>query len=109
MPAYEYDCAQCGSFTVMRPMRARNDPQLCPGCGTPAMRLILTAPALAAVSAVSLAAHATNERAAHEPKLSSKHGANCTCCNGGRESDAASSAGGGVKSFSEKRPWMISH
>ena len=108
MPAYEYDCAQCGSFTAMRPMRARNDPMFCPGCGTSASRVMLTAPAFSGMPAASRAAHATNERAANEPKVSSKHAIGCACCSGGRKIDSARSAGG-LKAFVGKRPWMISH
>jgi putative FmdB family regulatory protein len=108
MPAYEYDCAQCGGFTAIRPMSASGDPQTCPGCGEMAPRAILTAPAFAGMPAASRIAHATNERARHEPKQSSKHGAGCGCCSGARK-PAAAAAADGVKSFPSKRPWMISH
>ena len=108
MPAYEYDCAQCGDFTAIRPMSASGDPQACPECGEPAPRAILTAPAFAGMPSARRIAHATNERAANEPKQSSKHGAGCGCCSGGRKT-AAAAAADGVKSFPSKRPWMISH
>lgn len=108
MPAYEYECTECGAFTAIRPMSVSGDPQTCPGCGEMAPRAILTAPAFAGMPAARRIAHATNERAAHEPKQSSKHGAGCGCCSGGRKT-AAAAAADGVKSFPSKRPWMISH
>jgi hypothetical protein len=53
-------------------------------------------------------AHAVNERSAHEPRTSARHGAGCSCCGGGRKSNAVQ-APNGAKSFPAKRPWMISH
>lgn len=108
MPAYEYDCAHCGSFTAIRPMSASGEAQNCPECGAQAPRVILTAPAFAGMPAAARSAHATNERASHEPKQSSKHGAGCGCCSGGRKT-AAAAAADGVKAFPGRRPWMISH
>src|SRR5258706_15970609 len=102
MPAYEYHCEQCGSFTTMRPMSARNDPQICPGCGTSASR-VLTAAAFAGMAAADGVVHAINERAANEPKLSSKHGMRCASCSDSRKSDSARSAGG-LKAVPGKRP-----
>jgi putative FmdB family regulatory protein len=107
MPTYEYGCSQCGGFTAIRPMRERNDPQSCPGCGSLAARELLTAPAFAGLPAASRAAYATNERAANEPKLSSKHGMSCACCTGRKS--GATERPGGMKAFAAKRPWMISH
>jgi putative FmdB family regulatory protein len=107
MPAYEYHCAQCGRFTTMRAMSARNDPQLCPGCGISASR-VLTAAAIAGMPAADRVARAINERAANEPKLSSKHGMGCASCSDARKSDSVRSAGS-LKAFPGKRPWMISH
>jgi putative FmdB family regulatory protein len=45
MPSYDYECADCGPFTEVRPMAEFDLPQPCPDCAQPAPRL-LTAPAL---------------------------------------------------------------
>ncbi|HEX3576039.1 MAG TPA: FmdB family zinc ribbon protein [Rhodopila sp.] len=45
MPTYDYECADCGPFTEVRPMAEFDRPQPCPDCAQPAPRL-LTAPAL---------------------------------------------------------------
>ena len=108
MPAYEHDCMQCGSFTALCPMSARNEPKFCPACGEAAPRVILTAPAITGMPAASRTAHATNERAANEPKTSSVHAQGCACCSGRRETDSTRAAGG-LKTFPGRRPWMISH
>jgi putative FmdB family regulatory protein len=47
MPTYEYECADCGPFSEVRPMAEFDQPQPCPDCTTPAPRL-LTAPSLVA-------------------------------------------------------------
>jgi putative FmdB family regulatory protein len=108
MPSYEYDCTECGNFTAMRAMHERNEPQFCPACGAPSPRVILTAPAFAGMPPASRTAHATNERAANEPKLSSTlHGMGCTCCSRGKSGSGRSADG--AKVFPARRPWMISH
>jgi putative FmdB family regulatory protein len=33
MPLYDYQCAQCGPFTELRPMAECEAPSACPGCG----------------------------------------------------------------------------
>ncbi len=107
MPVYDYECVRCGVFTALRPMARCRDPLACPDCGEQAGRAFLTAPALAVMSGERRKAHAINERAAHEPRLShsSKHGAGCKCCT----TPSKASAANGAKSFSGRRPWMISH
>jgi putative FmdB family regulatory protein len=108
MPTYEYACPDCGGFTALRPMAQHHDPQPCPACGTPAARVIATAPAYAGMPAAARLAHATNERSAHEPRQSSRHGAGCSCCLGAGKSSAVRSPDG-MKGFPTKPPWMISH
>jgi putative FmdB family regulatory protein len=46
MPTYDYGCDTCGPFSESRPMAEFAQPQPCPGCGDPAPRIVLTAPAL---------------------------------------------------------------
>ncbi|ORE98413.1 zinc ribbon domain-containing protein [Aurantimonas sp. 22II-16-19i] len=114
MPFYDYACADCGTFTSLRPMAQAADPCACPQCGDSARRVILTAPRLATMDAGRRSAFATNERSANAPKLASQghgggHGAGCGCCAPSRPKAAAATAAGAAKSFPGKRPWMISH
>ncbi|MBF8221546.1 FmdB family zinc ribbon protein [Halomonas sp. 328] len=95
MPIYEFDCPRCGSFDALLPMREREAPRPCPGCGTPAPRR-LSAPRLALMPHARRQAHVTNERSAHEPKQ--RHG----CGHAPRERDTRPRAGRG-------RPWMLGH
>ena len=44
MPTYEYFCEDCGDFSALRPMSARNEPCACPHCGAEAYRVMLSAP-----------------------------------------------------------------
>ncbi len=67
MPTYEYECADCGPFSEVRPMAEFDRPQPCPDCGTDAPRL-LTAPAL------SGGAQQTNAGTALA------HTGGCACC-----------------------------
>lgn len=112
MPVYEYECRDCGSFQAVRPMSEYSEPCACPACGSSAPRALLTAPGLTSMDSSLRLAHATNERSAHEPHLSSKqgraHGPGCSCCSGGKKSSAVYRPDGS-KTFPSKRPWMISH
>ena len=105
MPAYDYACAGCGPFTAVRPMAEYALPKDCPGCGQPTPRALLRVPSLAMMSAGQRTAHATNERSAHAPRLSSpgQHRPGCSCCSPAKAKPAA------AKSFPSQRPWMISH
>ena len=69
MPTYDYECADCGPFTEVRPMAEFDRPQPCPDCATPAPRL-LTAPALGG------AAQAEAGAATAAPA----HAGGCACC-----------------------------
>ncbi len=105
MPVYDYACAACGPFTVLRPMAQFQDPHDCPGCGAASGRAFLTAPNLASMDPGRRKAHATNERSRHAPRKSSGHGAGCGCCSGAAKATRPAAA----KSFPNARPWMISH
>ena len=111
MPAYDYDCCQCGSFTVFRPMAEYQLPHPCPGCGAAADRVLLSAPAFANMNGGRRQAIATNERSANEPRQSrnsSRHAPGCGCCTSAT-SRRTFTAKDGTKSFPAARPWMISH
>ncbi|WP_083253666.1 FmdB family zinc ribbon protein [Pandoraea sp. ISTKB] len=112
MPIYDFECATCGTFAVMRRIADRDAPCHCPDCGTEGARVI-TAPALALMGGASRAAHATNERAANAPRQSSDgpaggHRAGCSCCAGGKVKLAGTQSASGMKQPAG-RPWMISH
>jgi putative FmdB family regulatory protein len=68
MPTYDYECADCGPFTEVRPMAEFDRPQPCPDCAQPAPRL-LTAPALSG--------GATQVAAGPAPAA---HAGGCACC-----------------------------
>ncbi len=105
MPIYDYRCVTCGPFEAMRRMAERDEPGSCPRCGMMADRVLVHAPGLADMPAAARFAMATNERARHEPKLSAthRHHSGCGCGKAGSGGSVA------AKSFSDRRPWMISH
>ena len=96
MPTYEYACDACGGFDALRPIAERDAPCACPGCGAPAPRVLLTAPALCCLSSATRKAHAVNERSAHSPR--------CGCAAHGKAGNP-----GGARAFRARRPWMIGH
>ena len=67
MPTYEYECADCGPFTDVRPMAEYDRPQPCPDCGQEAPRL-LTAPSLGGGAQEAVAAPTR------------AHPGGCACC-----------------------------
>jgi putative FmdB family regulatory protein len=112
MPLYEYECATHGAFDAVVPMGERRQSQPCPRCRGASPRVILTAAALAAMSAPLRTAHAVNEKSQNQPKSSAqlKHGASCSCCSGRRLNRRNTDTSvEGVRGFPGKRPWMISH
>jgi putative FmdB family regulatory protein len=113
MPTYDYACPRCGGFDALRTLAQRDAPAACPGCGTPSPRVFVAAPRLALLEPGTRGAHATNERARHEPKSSRdyprlSHPAGCGCCGTARRG-ATLTAQNGNKAFPGRRPWMISH
>ena len=105
MPIYDYRCVTCGPFEAMRRIAERDEPGCCPQCGMMAERVLVHAPGLADMPGDVRLAMATNERACHEPKLSTTHRHHSGCgCGQGRAGRPVA-----TKSFSDKRPWMISH
>lgn len=112
MPFYDYECEDCGVFTVIRPMAEAALPTDCPECNAASGRVFLVAPAMAIMDGARRQATAINERSANAPKQSSAHGSGCSCCSPSRlkgkpGNQAAASAA--AKSFPRARPWMISH
>lgn len=109
MPLYDYACPACTTeFDAFRPMSDAAKPSPCPACGSAAPRRI-SAPRLAGLSKAALAAHATNERASHEPHRSS-HVCGPGCSHGGGSKGfSAVAEKPAMKTFPAKRPWMFSH
>lgn len=110
MPNYDYNCADCGSFTQSRPMAMSGEPCACPDCGLESPRAFFSTPFFALMDQSTRTALSTNERSANEPKTSKSiaHGAGCSCCSGTKKSKAVYRADG-AKTFPSARPWMISH
>ena len=68
MPTYEYECADCGPFTEVRPMAEYDLPQPCPDCGNPAPRLL------------TVAAIGGGAREDTGVVPAATHGGGCACC-----------------------------
>lgn len=110
MPFYDYECADCGSFSALHPMVRAAEPAACPSCGAASGRVILSAPFVAGMDSRRRNAMATNERSRHEPARSSgQHPAGCGCCGSKSKSGKAVHTASGAKTFPSARPWMISH
>lgn len=110
MPLYEYECPEHGAFEELHPLSECSMEQQCPECGGPARRAILSAVRISSMSPTLRAAHATNERSAHEPKTSKqhRHGPGCGCSQSIRKARTTRGADGS-RMFPGRRPWMISH
>ncbi|WP_415058596.1 FmdB family zinc ribbon protein [Halopseudomonas sp.] len=107
MPLYDFDCYECGVFEALIPSVERNLPRNCPACGQTMQRLI-SAPRLQVISKQQRTAHETNERSAHEPKVS--HGHNCCSSGSCTHKPRAEGQPPPLKQQSgPRRPWMISH
>ncbi|WP_019447371.1 zinc ribbon domain-containing protein [Cupriavidus sp. BIS7] len=63
MPTYDYRCEKCGDFAEIRPIARRDDPAVCPACGSQAARALVGAPGLAGSG-----------------EASASHGTGCACC-----------------------------
>jgi putative FmdB family regulatory protein len=109
MPYYDYLCDDCGPFTERASMSDFDKPCDCPTCGATAPRVLLRAPILANMDGAKRTAHATNERAQHEPKSTRSHGPGCGCCSSKSKPSRTLHRPDGSKSFPSARPWMISH
>ncbi|MDX9741006.1 MAG: zinc ribbon domain-containing protein [Gammaproteobacteria bacterium] len=98
MPMYDYFCESCEhAFSELRPMAEYREPHPCPGCGSLAPRVV-GAPRLNVLPETLRRAHETNERSAHEPKVSEPHRCGAGC--GHRSAP---------RPRSSARPWMLGH
>ncbi len=108
MPIYEYGCESCGNaFSKLTNMSAASQPVECPECGGKAGRIYLSAPRLNTMPASIRKAHQTNERSAHEPRMSKGHVCGSNCHH--HKKPAAEQNPNVMKSQNGKRPWMLGH
>lgn len=122
MPLYDYKCPDHGLFHELATLADSAQPAPCPQCGVLAARVILLPSQLRQLEASERAAHDHNEKARHQPVLSTpdyraeqqarrehKHGKGCGCGDKPiRKSNLLYTADGN-KMFPSMRPWMISH
>ncbi|HEX7935228.1 MAG TPA: zinc ribbon domain-containing protein [Paraburkholderia sp.] len=71
MPAYDYECTECGSFETLRRIAERDEPAPCPQCGKTAQRVVVGAPALGGGSP-----DAREEAGSY----GMRHRGGCSCC-----------------------------
>lgn len=116
MPIYEYQCEQCGQFSVLRKMSESSLPCTCEYCGEQAPRII-TAPNLALMDGGERSAYARNEKSAHEPRQARRSSCGCsgshTCSTSSKKTSPSNEKkkGHGLLMQTKKtaRPWMLGH
>jgi putative FmdB family regulatory protein len=117
MPLYEYECIQCGNFTLHRAMERRDQATSCPQCAAQVARSI-TAPGLMLMSPVRRDAFARNEKSRHEPGVRTTHacGPRCGCGKEKQSGAARNKSTIKVPKLGEfrtprkrNRPWMLGH
>jgi putative FmdB family regulatory protein len=126
MPLYEYHCAECGSFSVLRKMSESSLAANCESCGGESGRII-SAPHFALLGKAQRIAYERNEKSAHEPLTSRRSSCGCvgnhTCKStakglGTNQSSTSKEdkhdtlhRGGGFQMQTKRtaRPWMLGH
>ena len=111
MPVYDFTCEDCGDFSEFLPIERRNEPIPCPSCEKNGRRLIL-APNLALMNPLRRRATAINEKARHEPRVSTGHscGSGCGCGTKIRPVRTKETKLGVLQSQKPSaRPWMLGH
>jgi putative FmdB family regulatory protein len=73
MPVYDYDCADCGAFEVVRRIAERDDPVACPQCGAQAARVTIAAPSVGGASS-------SGDGAGDVGSYGMSHRGGCLCC-----------------------------
>lgn len=68
MPTYQFTCAACGPFELVRPMAEAGAPARCPSCGATARR-VFTPPGIALLAAPLRRALDQEDKSAHEPDV----------------------------------------
>ncbi|GAA3947265.1 FmdB family zinc ribbon protein [Allohahella marinimesophila] len=132
MPLYDYKCAQHGVFHELATMAEAGMPCRCPQCSELSPRIIMIPPQVLAMAEEKRKAMARNEKAAHEPIVTTsslrearakerdkaqqdsrrKSGGGCGCDHHDAQSGLRKQVvylADGSKVFPSQRPWMISH
>lgn len=134
MPLYDYKCPQHGLFHDLATMAQSHEPNACPKCGTLSPRVIMIPPEVLAMAPAKRKAMDNNERAKHQPIISTadsrqeaaeikrfeeKKGiilskSKCGCHQHEHANQSALKQQvvllpDGSKVFPSQRPWMISH
>ncbi|HEY0009227.1 MAG TPA: zinc ribbon domain-containing protein [Tepidisphaeraceae bacterium] len=110
MPLYEFECEECGTFDVFRPLSRAGEAAACPTCAAEASR-VWCAPAVAAMSPLQRNAAERNEKSRHDPHVC-KTGCGCS----GRKKKPAPTnqeldqLGGRTRHvYKGSRPWVLEH
>ena len=107
MPLYEHYCEPCDVlFSELRAIAMYDKPARCPVCGEEAPRILASAPSLNTMRAETRKAHQTNERSAHEPRMSHAHQCGSGCHHHHKPKAEEKP---GLKQQSGRRPWMLGH
>ncbi len=116
MPVYDYKCAEHGLFYELATLSDYDQPCACPQCGALSPRVLVLPPELLQMSKERKQAFATNEKAQHEPIVSSaasravtKADGGCGCGDHRKRPSKLMYTAQGEKFFPTMRPWMISH
>ena len=115
MPVYDYKCEQHGAFYELATFDEAHQPQACPVCSALSPRIIRLPPEILDMAPERRKAFATNEKAQHEPVISTKdrrshdheHANGCGCQHG-KKSKLMYTARR-EKMLPSMRPWMINH
>ncbi|MBX2848136.1 MAG: zinc ribbon domain-containing protein [Acidiferrobacterales bacterium] len=115
MPVYDYKCQEHGVFNDLAPMADHDKPGTCPTCGAMSARIIVISPEFLNMNQQERHAEEVNEKAQHEPVVSSKerraddqqHAQGCGCQD--KKPSKLMYTAQGDKMFPSMRPWMISH
>ncbi|HVK57730.1 MAG TPA: FmdB family zinc ribbon protein [Candidatus Kapabacteria bacterium] len=105
MPVYEYNCADCGSFTELRSITENSGSANCPDCGQASPKLFPVVN-LRQMRPENRTAWERNERSAHAPHVCGSG------CSHKRETTPKRADGKPELKSSRKknsRPWMLGH
>lgn len=127
MPVYDYKCSQHGIFHDLATFEESAQPMPCPHCKELSPRVLIIPPEILDMAPAKKAAIERNEKARHEPLMSTKdsraedeqrrkfaethhkHKPGCGCQHHKKGDSKLMWTANGEKMFPSMRPWMISH
>ena len=118
MPVYDYKCREHGLFHQLGTVEEAAQPRECPECQLLSPRVIVLPSQLMAMDPAKRQAEARNEKARHEPLMSTaeqraedaQHRQACGCGSPHKKGKhMLFYTADGKKMFPSMRPWMISH